>query len=118
MTGADRSPDEDAALANLRALMPYFTERRRQREERVRAVMAAMTPFERRLASEIVVMAWVEGFMHARAGQEQVDTRPKLPIVIDSCLGMADKYPVISYLLEHPDAPHEAPDWTPEVDLP
>ena len=97
-------------------LVAYLRSRQQLRADDVRTVMAEMTPFERRLASEVATMGWVLGFRAAEAGATSISDRPKLPLVIDACLGMSDLYPVVAFLLAG-GQPHEAGDWMPEVQL-
>lgn len=79
-------------------IVRYLADRQRLREQRTEDVLDRLTPFEFRLATEMAVMGWVQGFMHAQSGAASVGDFPKLPIVVANCLSMSNLYPITAAL--------------------
>lgn len=89
-------PDGATAMANN--LVGYLTARAQRREERVDAMLAAMTPREQRLVREAAVM----GFVHGKGftGPEHPKDTPVMRGVLSACDAMPDLYPIMSSLTE------------------
>lgn len=74
----------------------YFHVRQEQEIERVNAVLAAMTPRERKLVREVAVMASVRA-----TGRTPVPSPPDSEVLINTisaCLHMEDLFPTIARL--------------------
>lgn len=81
-------------------LVRYLAERDRFHAQRVEDVLARLSAFEFRLATEAAVMGWVQGFQQAKAGADDVGDFRKLPVVVDACLSMPELYPILAALGE------------------
>lgn len=78
----------------------YFQTRQEQETGRVAAVLAAMTPRERKLVQEVAVMASVRAArLYAGPGRVRIPLDSDIVIdAISACLHMEDLYPIVARL--------------------
>ncbi len=78
-------------------LVDYLEKRQADRADRVRTLLASLTPWEQLLVHDAAVMGYVQGMRHP-TGEPIGKDRQTIAHVIDACLAFPDLYPAIKSL--------------------